>query len=106
MKPSYFFAGAVGVGVGVRGQGFLCDIPTAGCTNGMFNRDKCECECIPPFCPDWFGDCTNPTGACGGNPWSDCARGVDCPWWVDPLEAESCTTGPEVSFCVAGDYMV
>ena len=23
---------------------FVCDIPTEGCTNGMFNRARCECE--------------------------------------------------------------
>ena len=23
---------------------FVCDIPTAGCSNGMFNQGKCECE--------------------------------------------------------------
>jgi hypothetical protein len=77
-------------------NGFVCDIPTAGCTNGMFNQDKCECECISPFCPDINGDCLNPSNSCGGNPWASCTRGEDCPWWVNPLKAESCTTGPRV----------
>jgi len=74
----------------------ICEIPTAGCTNGMFNQLKCECECIVPFCPDVNGDCTNPSNNCGGNPWEQCTRGVDCPWWVNPFKVESCTTGPSV----------
>lgn len=33
----------------------------------------------------------NPT-----NPWFNCVRGIDCPWWRNPLKANSCATGPEV----------
>lgn len=81
-----------------RDQVFTCDIPTNGCTNGMFNVDECVCECIPPYCPfpDKYGDCTNPSNACGGNKWLNCERGVNCPWWTNPMKDESCTTGPEV----------
>ena len=31
--------------------------------------------------------------------WAQCTRGVNCPWWVNPMKAESCTTGPSVSSC-------
>mmetsp|Transcript_3002 Transcript_3002/g.5524 ORF Transcript_3002/g.5524 Transcript_3002/m.5524 type:complete len:271 (-) Transcript_3002:160-972(-) len=79
----------------VQGQ-FVCDIPTSGCTNGMFNQALCECECISPFCPDMNGDCMNPSKNCGGNKWKQCTRGVNCPWWQNALKAESCTTGPDV----------
>ena len=74
---------------------YVCDIPTSGCSNGMFNQAKCECECIPPFCPDQNGDCTVASGGCE-NPWTTCTRGVNCPWWANPMKAESCTTGPRV----------
>ena len=76
---------------------YVCEIPTSGCSNGMFNQAKCECECLPPFCPDANGDCTIASNNCGGNPWTDCERGRNCPWWANPLKAESCTTGPVVS---------
>eukprot|EP00579_Thalassiosira_antarctica_P009147 CAMPEP_0201901826 /NCGR_PEP_ID=MMETSP0902-20130614/54634_1 /ASSEMBLY_ACC=CAM_ASM_000551 /TAXON_ID=420261 /ORGANISM="Thalassiosira antarctica, Strain CCMP982" /LENGTH=679 /DNA_ID=CAMNT_0048435801 /DNA_START=52 /DNA_END=2092 /DNA_ORIENTATION=- len=79
----------------VQGQ-FVCDIPTSGCTNGMFNQALCECECISPFCPGINGDCVNPSNSCGGNKWTQCTRGVNCPWWQNALKAESCTTGPDV----------
>jgi len=76
----------------------ICEIPTEGCKNGMYNVKKCACECIPPYCPYVLGggDCTLPSADCGGNPWGDCKRGLDCPWWINPLKAESCTTGPQV----------
>lgn len=102
MRSISFAAGAAAAAASVllasppAAAQFLCDIPTNGCTNGMFNQEKCECECIPPYCPDWFGDCTNPTGSCGGNPWEECTRGEDCPWWANPMKDESCTTGPKV----------
>lgn len=41
------FGTAVAVGVLVLApstNAFVCDIPTAGCSNGMFNQGKCECE--------------------------------------------------------------
>eukprot|EP00571_Detonula_confervacea_P012358 CAMPEP_0172303322 /NCGR_PEP_ID=MMETSP1058-20130122/4864_1 /TAXON_ID=83371 /ORGANISM="Detonula confervacea, Strain CCMP 353" /LENGTH=477 /DNA_ID=CAMNT_0013014077 /DNA_START=29 /DNA_END=1458 /DNA_ORIENTATION=+ len=79
----------------VQGQ-YVCDIPTNGCTNGMFNQELCECQCIVPFCHDLFGDCTNPSNACGGNPWVQCERGVNCPWFTNPLKLGGCTTGPNV----------
>ena len=85
-------------------QGFVCDIPTSGCSNGMFNQAKCECECLSPFCHDMNGDCTNPSNNCGGNVWAQCTRGVNCPWWVNPMKAESCTTGPSVSSCFMRAY--
>lgn len=78
----------------VQGE-FVCDTPTNGCTNGMFNQGLCECECIPPFCPDAGGDCSLPSDNCGGNKWVDCTKGVDCPWWTHPMKAEACTPGPE-----------
>ncbi|KAL7461262.1 hypothetical protein ACHAXS_001683, partial [Conticribra weissflogii] len=66
------------------------------CMYGLWNENKCECECIPPYCPDTYGQCAatwvcNPT-----NPWFNCVRGIDCPWWRNPLKANSCATGPEV----------
>mmetsp|Transcript_21705 Transcript_21705/g.45857 ORF Transcript_21705/g.45857 Transcript_21705/m.45857 type:complete len:724 (-) Transcript_21705:324-2495(-) len=77
-------------------EDFTCDMPSNGCTNGMYNVHKCACECIPPYCPWTDGTCTLPSGNCGGNPWKDCERGVSCPWWINPLKDESCVTGPEV----------
>eukprot|EP00986_Skeletonema_menzelii_P011771 scaffold6178_cov143-Skeletonema_menzelii.AAC.5 len=70
-----------------------CEAPSNGCTYGMFNYDKCECECINPFCPDANGDCVVPTGNCGGNPWAGCTRGLDCPWWGSLSNGEVCNTG-------------
>lgn len=71
---------------------YVCDIPSNGCTNGIFNQGSCDCECIPPFCHDAHGDCTVPSSNCGGNPWKDCTKGINCPWWKNPLRAQSCTT--------------
>ncbi len=79
----------------VQGQAYVCDIVI--CPNGLFNQGKCVCECIPPYCPDQFGNCQSLAGNCGGNPWEECVRGINCPWWVNPLKAEGCTTGPVVS---------
>eukprot|EP00571_Detonula_confervacea_P016302 CAMPEP_0172300564 /NCGR_PEP_ID=MMETSP1058-20130122/2629_1 /TAXON_ID=83371 /ORGANISM="Detonula confervacea, Strain CCMP 353" /LENGTH=628 /DNA_ID=CAMNT_0013010383 /DNA_START=61 /DNA_END=1947 /DNA_ORIENTATION=+ len=78
----------------VQGQ-YVCDIPTNGCKNGMFNQGACECECIPPFCHDRNMECNDATKTCD-DPWAGCERGVDCPWWANPQKAESCTTGPMV----------
>ncbi len=95
--PLLHLLAAASTMVVVRAQGFRCDVPTHGCTNGMFNRALCECQCIPPFCADQNGDCTDPSQDCGDVKWRDCTRGVNCPWWVNALRAESCTTGPNVS---------
>jgi len=76
-----------------------CEAPSNGCTYGLWNFDKCLCECIQPFCPDANGDCVLPLDNCGGNPWRDCTRGVDCPWWNSLSTAETCNTGNTVS-CV------
>eukprot|EP00956_Cyclotella_meneghiniana_P044030 scaffold298543_cov146-Cyclotella_meneghiniana.AAC.1 len=72
--------------------------PSAGCTNGMFSDSKCSCICLPPFCPDSSGDCTQPVGSCGEDQIQPggCTRGVNCPWWKNALKAESCTTGTTV----------
>lgn len=88
-------------------QEFLCPgPPSAGCTNGMFLESICGCVCISPFCPDSMGDCTVPGGGCTDQQITgDCTRGVDCPWWVNGLKAESCITGNNVSelcVCVTG----
>ena len=80
-----------------------CEAPSNGCTYGMFNYDKCECECINPFCPDANGDCVVPTGNCGGNPWAGCTRGLDCPWWGSLSNGEVCNTGENVSFQQCGN---
>ncbi|KAL7513774.1 hypothetical protein ACHAXN_013223 [Cyclotella atomus] len=79
-------------------QEFLCPgPPSAGCTNGMFLESICGCVCISPFCPDSMGDCTVPGGGCTDQQITgDCTRGVDCPWWVNGLKAESCITGNNV----------
>jgi len=73
---------------------FLCDV--GECQNGIFNQGLCKCECIPPYCPGLNGDCTNPSNSCGGNPWNECVKGVNCPWWKNLLKQESCTTGWQV----------
>mmetsp|Transcript_21680 Transcript_21680/g.38813 ORF Transcript_21680/g.38813 Transcript_21680/m.38813 type:complete len:106 (-) Transcript_21680:118-435(-) len=77
---------------------YICDIPPNACTNGMFSIEKCKCECIEPFCPDIYGDCTVPLNNCGGNPWQNCEKGVNCPWWENlGDQAGSCSTGSKVS---------
>ncbi len=71
--------------------------PSAGCTNGLWNEAECHCDCIPPFCRDVYGACS--LGVCGASAvaaWADCEAGLNCPWWVNPLKTERCTTGPEV----------
>lgn len=67
------------------------------CRNGLFNQQKSACDCVSPFCHDSNGECNLPLDNCGDNPWADCERGRNCPWWSNPLRAESCTTGPNVS---------
>mmetsp|Transcript_7231 Transcript_7231/g.11027 ORF Transcript_7231/g.11027 Transcript_7231/m.11027 type:complete len:687 (+) Transcript_7231:204-2264(+) len=73
-----------------------CEAPSTGCTYGMFNYEKCECECIQPFCPDSNGDCVVPLDNCGGNPWEGCTRGLDCPWWGSLSSGDMCNTGSKV----------
>ena len=76
---------------------YLCE--TVDCVNGMFNQANCSCECIPPFCPDIYGNCIV-SGTCD-DPWADCERGVNCPWWKNPSKAESCDTGALVRSSVS-----
>jgi hypothetical protein len=72
------------VGTGVASQEqmaaaltpYECEMGT--CQNGIFSMTTCGCQCIPPYCPDLIGDCTQPTNSCGGNPWTECVKGVDC----------------------------
>lgn len=71
---------------------YLCE--TVDCVNGMFYQAQCSCQCIPPFCPDDYGNCIV-SGTCE-DPWAGCERGVNCPWWKNPSKAESCDTGPLV----------
>ena len=85
-----------------RSTQFNCEIPSNGCTNGMFNQAKCECECIPPFCPDQNGNCFVASGCT--NPWKDCTKGINCPWWSLGGDSESCTTGPKV--CLSCDMCI
>jgi hypothetical protein len=73
----------------VKADEYLCE--TVDCVNGMFNQAQCSCECIPPFCPDVYGNCIV-SGTCE-DPWANCERGVNCPWWKSPSKAESCDTG-------------
>jgi len=61
----------------------------------MFSQAMCECQCIPPFCADTNGDCTR-TSNCGEVKWKDCTPGMNCPWYVNVLRAESCATSPDV----------
>ncbi len=96
MKSLIFIVAATAVMADlVLGQdAYICDQPSTGCRFGIFSQEKCACECILPFCPDASGQCTA-TGGCA-NPWEDCERGVNCPWWVNSANAQSCTTGPVV----------
>jgi hypothetical protein len=78
---------------------FKCDIPSSGtgCQYGLFNTTSCSCDCIQPFCTDVSsGECTTAT-QCPNNPFESCVRGLNCPWWVNPMNSEACTTGPSVS---------
>ncbi len=79
-------------------RAFCSGPPAKGCSNGMFNSDTCQCDCIPPFCRDAMGECNQPLNNCGGNPWQNCEQGVNCPWWVSTLSSETCMTGNSVSF--------
>ena len=81
-----------------RSLEYVCEVPPNGCTNGLWNRAECQCDCIPPYCHDYLGMCNLPSGGCGGNPWEDCdlEKEDDCPWWVNPADAETCATGNEV----------
>ena len=100
-----------GAYVATNGQGtttvvnvpqWTCEIET--CQNGLWNRNECKCECIPPYCVDQLGDCTIPSNNCGGNPWAGCTKGYalvggDCPWYPNLLDPQGdCTTGSDVSF--------
>jgi hypothetical protein len=98
MKSLFFFvAAAAAMADLVLGQdAYICDYPSVGCRHGMFNQEKCTCECILPFCPDASGQCSA-AGGCA-DPWEDCERGVNCPWWINLANAESCTTGPVVRY--------
>ena len=71
-----------------------CVAPVSGCINGMFKQSTCTCQCIPPFCP-LDGNCLATELSCE-DPWVDCELGVDCPWWVNYLTTEECTTGSKV----------
>jgi len=96
---SYYFTIFSHLAIGIHSsEALYCEgPPSAGCTNGLWNEKECKCECITPYCTDIFGACAS-IGTCGTpqNPWSECTKGVDCPWWTNPLRAESCTTGPQV----------
>ena len=77
--------GLMMVGTGVAGQEQMAAALTpyecegmGTCQNGIFSLATCGCQCIPPYCPDLIGDCTQPTNSCGGNPWTECVKGVDC----------------------------
>jgi len=37
-----------------------------------------------------------PLDNCGGNPWEDCTRGVNCPWWGSLSSGDMCNTGSRV----------
>jgi len=66
------------------------------CGYGLWNKDSCECDCISPFCRSGNGDCIIPTGNCGGNPWENCERGENCPWWNNGSGSERCVTGNRI----------
>ena len=104
MKSFIFIAAAAFAAAGlVQGQegeeNFCGDAVLTNCQNGLFNQEKCACDCIPPYCPDLTGDCTNPSNRCD-NPWTECEKGVDCPWFKNALTMESCATGWEVGLMV------
>lgn len=99
-----------GAYVATNGQGtavvnvpqWTCEIES--CQNGLWNRNECKCECIPPYCVDQLGDCTIPSNNCGGNPWAGCTKGDaalggECPWYPNLMDPQGdCTTGSDVSF--------
>ena len=70
----------------------LCPIPTTGCPFGMYNQQLCKCECIPPYCLDVVsGNCIRiPNQVCNINPWQNCIKGTNCPWYKHT--SETCTT--------------
>ena len=94
---SFLLTAAVATSTTVSAQRPECDVPSQGCRYGMYNFDTCECDCIQPFCKDANGDCTLPLDNCGGNPWKNCVRGENCPWWNSLSSAETCITGNTVS---------
>lgn len=50
---------------------FVCEGPAEGCLNGLWNEESCQCDCIPPYCRDDWGECIDPLSNCGGNPWKE-----------------------------------
>ena len=50
---------------------FVCQGPAEGCINGLWNEESCQCDCIPPYCRDDWGECNVPSSNCGGNPWRE-----------------------------------
>ncbi|KAL7435354.1 hypothetical protein ACHAXH_005049 [Discostella pseudostelligera] len=91
---------------------FDCD--SSACTNGMFNQATCSCECIPPFCPDMYGNCIV-AGTCD-DPWSNCEQGYHAAdyypretkpvvppgtWKIFPTEETCCKASfPYSKFCI------
>ncbi|KAL7470365.1 hypothetical protein ACHAXS_010581 [Conticribra weissflogii] len=66
------------------------------CMFGLWNEEKCECDCIPPYCRHDLGECSALFTCTAINPWANCEPGLNCPWWDNPLKENSCATGSEV----------
>ena len=82
----------------------LCPIPTTGCPFGMYNQNQCKCECIPPYCLDVVtGNCIRiPNQVCNINPWINCIKGTNCPWYKHT--SETCTTSNTIPPNVVNIY--
>ena len=82
----------------------LCPIPTTGCPFGMYNQNLCKCECIPPYCLDVVtGNCIRiPNQVCNINPWINCIKGTNCPWYKHT--SETCTTSNTIPPNVVNIY--
>jgi len=87
-----------------QSQQQLCPIPTTGCPFGMYNQQLCKCECIPPYCLDVVtGNCIRiPNQVCNINPWINCIKGTNCPWYKHT--SETCTTSNTIPPNVVNIY--
>mmetsp|Transcript_17404 Transcript_17404/g.35280 ORF Transcript_17404/g.35280 Transcript_17404/m.35280 type:complete len:88 (+) Transcript_17404:227-490(+) len=45
------------------------------CMFGLWNEEKCECDCIPPYCRHDMGECSAIYACTAINPWANCEPG-------------------------------
>ena len=80
-------------GVPWRFHKMSCSEPVDGCGYGLWNDDKCRCDCIPPFCYDPLFMCAS-AGSCP-DPFAGCTVDVDCPYSVNTSSGD-CSSSPTI----------